>query len=83
MNQIVVKSKHGTAAHVRCERDIIIAANMIIYDDQRGLHLLDVGVLEHGHVGDVQLDHVQLGRVSHFLPSELVLNRNNFLLTTS
>ena len=56
---------------------------MIIYDDQRGLHLLDVGVLEHGHVGDVQLDHVQLGRVSHFLPSELLLNRNNFLLTTS
>ena len=56
---------------------------MIIYDDQRGPHLLDVGVLEHGHVGDVQLDHVQLGRVSHFLPSELLLNRNNFLLTTS
>ena len=78
-----MKSNHGTAAHVRCERDIIIAANMIIYDDQRGPHLLDVGVLEHGHVGDVQLDHVQLGRVSHFLPSELLLNRNNFLLTTS
>ena len=55
---------------MRCERDIIIAANMIIYDDQRGLHLLDVGVLGHGHVGDVQLDHVQLGRVSHFLPSD-------------
>ena len=60
MNQIVVKSKHGTAAHVRCERDIIIAANMIIYDDQRGLHLLDVGVLEHGHIGDVNLIMINL-----------------------
>ena len=51
---------------------------MIIYDDQRGLHLLDVGVLGHGHVGDVQLDHVQLGRVSHFLPSELLKICNTF-----
>ena len=63
---------------MRCERDIIIAANMIIYDDQRGLHLLDVGVLGHGHVGDVQLDHVQLGRVSHFLPSELLFESQQF-----
>ena len=57
---------------MRCERDIIIAANMIIYDDQRGLHLLDVGVLEHGLVGDVHRDHVQLGRVLHLLPSDLL-----------
>ena len=35
---------------------------------QRGLHLLDVGPLEHGRVGDHPGD-VQLGQVSHFLPS--------------
>ena len=45
---------------------------MIIYDDQRGLHLLEDGVLEHGLVGDVHRDHVQLGRVLHLLPSDLL-----------
>merc|ERR1712218_494012 len=34
---------------------------------QRGLHLLDVGLLEHGRVGD-HPDDIQLGQVSHFLP---------------
>ena len=35
---------------------------------QRGLHLLDVGLLEHGLDG-VHLGDVHLGQVSHFLSS--------------
>ena len=45
------------------------------YDDQRGHHLLDVGLFELGLVVDVQQDHFQLGRVSHFLPFLLIISK--------
>ena len=47
---------------------LLRGAKRVIIVVQRGLHLLDVGLLEHGLVGD-HLGDVQLGQVSHFLPS--------------
>ena len=45
---------------------------------QRGLHLLDLGLLEHGLVGD-HSDDVLLGQVSHFLLLRTELSKFNWI----